>query len=82
MLEDVWPPMRLEREEDDRLQDQGQDEEEDRALSSQELSQQVNGLLNNLGFSLSLAAIQEQLPFSERVEPNASSTSAEGAVVG
>ena len=79
MLEDVWPPMRLEGEEDDRLLDQGQDEEEDRALSSQELSQQVNGLLNNLGFSLSLAAIQEQLPFSERVEPNASSTSAEGA---
>jgi hypothetical protein len=56
MLEDVWPPVMLEGEEDDRIQDQDQGEDEDqalarnRALTSQELSQEVNGLLDNLDF--------------------------------
>jgi hypothetical protein len=87
MLEDVWPPVRLEGEEDDRIQDQDQGEDEDqalardRALTSQELSQEVNGLLDNLGLGLSLglAGNQEQLPFSMREEPNISSTRADAA---
>jgi hypothetical protein len=60
MLENVWPTMRLEGEEDDRIQNQDQGEDEnralarDRALTSQEMSQEVNGLLNNLGLGLSL----------------------------
>jgi hypothetical protein len=87
MLEDVWPPVRLEGEEDDRIQDQDQGEDEDRALArdraltSQELSQEVNGLLDNLGLGLSLglAGNQEHLPFSMREEPNISSTRADAA---
>jgi hypothetical protein len=85
MLEDVWPTVRLEGEEDDRIQeqDQGEDEDQvlvrDRALTSQELSQEVNGLLDNLGLSLEFEGNQEQLPFSMRVEPNTSSIRADAA---
>jgi hypothetical protein len=44
MLKDVWPPVRLEGEEDDRVQDQDQNQDEDRtlardrALTSQEIA--------------------------------------------
>jgi hypothetical protein len=51
------------------------------SLTSQELSQKVNGLLDNLdlGFSLGFGGNQEQLPFSMREEPNISSTRADAA---
>jgi hypothetical protein len=54
MLEDVWPPVRLEGEEDDRIpaQEQGQGEEIARTrglpLRGRELSQEVEGLLGKL----------------------------------
>jgi hypothetical protein len=79
--------VRLEGEKDDRIQDQDQGKDEDqalardRALTSQELSQEVNGLLENLGLGLSLglAGNQEQLPFSMREEPSISSTRVDAA---
>jgi hypothetical protein len=76
MLEDVWPPVRLEGEEDDRIpaQEQGQGEEIARArglpLRGRELSQEVEGLLGDLGFRLDLENTATPEEYEEREEPS------------
>jgi hypothetical protein len=74
MLEDVWPLVRLEGEEDDRIpaQEQGQGEEIARArglpLRGRELSQEVEGLLGDLGFRLDLENTATPEEYDEREE--------------
>jgi hypothetical protein len=76
MLEDVWPPVRLEGEEDDRIpaQEQGQGEDRARArglpLRGRELSQEVEGLLGDLRFRLNLKNTATPEEHEEREEPS------------
>jgi hypothetical protein len=76
MLEDVWPPVRLEAEEDDRIPAQEQSQGEERArpqdlpLRGRELSQEVEGLLGDLGFRLDLENTATPEEYEERDKPS------------
>jgi hypothetical protein len=78
MLENVWPPVKLEGEKTTASKTKTKTKAKMRTEHSPEteLSSTKNGLQDNLGLGLSLelAGNQEQLPFRMREEPNIGST--------